>query len=351
MVAAATAVTLLAGACSKGDDAAEQRVVLESSQSAGTDPFTTAVEYHAVPPSTRPAKPARQVSGATPGLYGGTRDKATCNVEQLVAFLTSHTAEGKAWAATQGISVQQMPEYLRSLTPVVLRVDTRVVNHGFRAGKATPRPAVLQAGTAVLVDNRGVPRAKCACGNPLLPAGSTATALQYTGPRWSGFAPDRVTVVTPGRPVDQFTVTDSATGEPFTLPAGSGGRTRDSILGYWSGDWGQMVLRAGPTPQSVIGTYNHDEGTVSGQYDPRTGRFTGWWCESPSRQASADAGDVEFIFTGSGADGRPAHLDGKWRYGTDGQFNEDWDLAPAEGDPPVELIARFGNAGAFCAGG
>jgi hypothetical protein len=249
----------------------------------------------------------------------------------------------------QNISADELPDYLRALTPVLLRADVRVVNHGFKSGRATPRQSVLQAGTAVLVDDRGVPRAKCACGNPLVPTADLAADVDYVGEPWAGFAPDEVTAVTPGEPLEEFTLVDPGTGETFTQPAGSGVRERDSILGYWTGDWGQMVLRAGEGPEQVIGAYNHDEGTVRGTYDPRTGRFTGWWCESPSRRPRTDAGDVEFQFTGSTPEGRPASLDGRWRYGTDGELNEDWDLAPAEGEPPAELLARFDDDGAFCA--
>ena len=59
--------------------------------------------------------------------------------------------------------------YVDSLTPVVLTDDTLVTNHGYRDGHATTLPAVLQAGTAVMVDTLGVPRVKCNCGNPLTP--------------------------------------------------------------------------------------------------------------------------------------------------------------------------------------
>ena len=58
------------------------------------------------------------------------------------------------------------PGYLRGLTSVVLRADTQVTNHGFRDARVTGFQSVLQAGTAVLVDNRGVPRVRCACGSP-----------------------------------------------------------------------------------------------------------------------------------------------------------------------------------------
>jgi hypothetical protein len=40
---------------------------------------------------------------------------------------------------------------------VILQRDTRVTNHGFRNGRATPTQSILQAGTAVLVDEYGVP--------------------------------------------------------------------------------------------------------------------------------------------------------------------------------------------------
>jgi hypothetical protein len=79
--------------------------------------------------------------------------------------------------------------YIDSLTPVLLRSDTRVTNHGFRDGWATPYQAVLQAGTAVLVDNTGVPRARCACGNPLTPPQAVPTTPTYQGTPWPGFTP------------------------------------------------------------------------------------------------------------------------------------------------------------------
>ena len=43
--------------------------------------------------------------------------------------------------------------------------DDEPSTHHIRRFKGVDR--VLQAGTAVMVDDRGVPRAKCSCGNPL----------------------------------------------------------------------------------------------------------------------------------------------------------------------------------------
>src|SRR3954451_24161950 len=46
---------------------------------------------------------------------------------------------------------------LEPVATVVLRSDTYVTNHGWNAGHVTAWPAVLQAGTAVLVDRHGNP--------------------------------------------------------------------------------------------------------------------------------------------------------------------------------------------------
>jgi hypothetical protein len=232
--AVVVAITIGAGACSRSGGAEATTVRLEPASTAGANPFTTEVAYTAVPRSTAPAAvptstPAAsagtaRVSGVAPGLYGGTQDKGSCDVEQMISFLSdpANASKAKAWADTEGISVAAIPGFLRSLTPVVLRVDTRVTNHGFSHGKANALQSVLQAGTAVLVDKTGVPRAKCACGNPLLPAVQTGTPT-YTGSRWSGFEPNAVAVVAPGHPVDSFTLVDTETGENFSRPVGGNG--------------------------------------------------------------------------------------------------------------------------------
>ncbi|MFD7575382.1 DUF6777 domain-containing protein, partial [Streptomyces sp. NPDC059810] len=74
--------------------------------------------------------------------------------------------------------------------------DTRVTNHGFKNGAATAYQSVLQAGTAVLVDDRGVPRVRCACGNPLtLPVAQKSP--KTTGTPWPGYNSSQVVVVAP----------------------------------------------------------------------------------------------------------------------------------------------------------
>ncbi|MDW3217205.1 MAG: DUF6777 domain-containing protein [Acidimicrobiales bacterium] len=92
-----------------------------------------------------------------------------CHPEDLIAFLADSPAIAAAWADASGVEVERIAETIRSWEPTVLTVDTRVTNHAYRSGTARGFQATLEAGTAVLVDDAGVPRVRCACGNPLLP--------------------------------------------------------------------------------------------------------------------------------------------------------------------------------------
>ena len=163
------------------------------------------------------------VVGSAPGLYGGTQDQTSCDPEKLVNFLESDPDKAAAWAEVHGIEVAGIRSFVAGLTPVLLRRDTRVLNHGFRDGRPTPRPAVLQAGTAVLVDEYGVPRVKCACGNPLDEPRPVTTSTTYTGTRWSGFDPAGVVVVRADVRVDVFVLVDVRTGNPFRRPTATKG--------------------------------------------------------------------------------------------------------------------------------
>ena len=115
----------------------------------------------------------------TTALYGGSGSQKKCDPEALIAYLTSHADKAKAWvqglnedpslswSGGNKVTVADIPAFIRELTPTFLDQDTRVTNHGYFNGKATPHQSVLQKGTAVLVDRTGVPRSRCVCGNPL----------------------------------------------------------------------------------------------------------------------------------------------------------------------------------------
>ncbi|MFE6955910.1 DUF6777 domain-containing protein [Streptomyces sp. NPDC057696] len=216
VTAFAISAALLVAGCSgdSGNDAsaAKGELFLQPVAATGPDPFTdsTAKTTETPAPVTRTPQPPspsgtasattqgmHPVDGATPGLYGGTQSVGSCDVEKQVAFLTSDTAKERAFAGVEGISAASVPDFLRGLTPVVLRADTRVTNHGYRSGEATSYQSVLQAGTAVLVDDRGMPRVRCACGNPLKPPVAFKGTPNTQGQQWSGYRPTEVVVVTP----------------------------------------------------------------------------------------------------------------------------------------------------------
>ncbi|OPG04222.1 hypothetical protein B1R27_26055, partial [Streptomyces sp. GKU 895] len=205
----ALSAALIVAGCAGGNDTSAStsgELFLQPVAAQGPDPFTasTATATATPAPVTRTQQPqpsrqpgVRSVSGATPGLYGGTARTGSCDVNRQIAHLSADPAKERAFAQVAGVAQASVPAYLRSLTSVVLRADTRVTDHGYRAGRATSFPAVLQSGTAVLVDNRGVPRVRCACGNPLTPSAMPSGNPGTKGQSWSGYRPDRVIVVTP----------------------------------------------------------------------------------------------------------------------------------------------------------
>ena len=243
------AVSVLLVVDSRGDGATDRTTVdaaatgtgaagevfLEPTNDLGPDPFTENVAAEVVVPATTlPAPPLTAPEddqtavlvalGTTPGLYGGTRDDARCDQDEMIAFLDANPAKAQAWADVMGIPVEELRSFISSLTPVQLRTDTRVTNHGFRDGVATPRQAVLQAGSAVLVDENGVPRARCACGNPLLEPAPVAAAPSYVGgDEWAAFDPDQLLAVQAGPPVDELILADLETDVPFVRPVGTDG--------------------------------------------------------------------------------------------------------------------------------
>lgn len=216
-----------------GAQGTDGEVFLQAASTAGPDPFTESSARAAAPsPSTAPpdATPSetnvtRSVAGSAPGLYGGTRNTASCDVEKQITSLTAEPARNNAFASVLGIQPSGVPAYLRSLTPVQLRTDTRVTSHGYKDGAPTSYQAVLQAGTAVLVDDRGVPRVRCACGNPLLPPVALKGTPQRTGRPWPGFQPSNVVVVTPSdKTVNAFVVFDLENEDWFARKHGDDGR-------------------------------------------------------------------------------------------------------------------------------
>ncbi|TQE37025.1 hypothetical protein Sipo8835_05485 [Streptomyces ipomoeae] len=232
-VVLAVVFTRSGGSGGSGDSEGGE-VFLQASDKLGPDPYTdsTATDSSA-PPATLEVTPSRSepphvtraVRGSAPGLYGGTRHVAACDVEKQIKFLRAASARNRAFASVLGVRPSAVPARLRSFTPVQLRLDTRVTNHGYRDGTATAYQAVLQAGTAVLVDDRGVPRVRCACGNPLTPPVPLKTTPKPRGDSWPSYRPQNVVVVQPSTVVIKvFIIYDPEQDDWFSRPAGDTGK-------------------------------------------------------------------------------------------------------------------------------
>ena len=127
-------------------------VFLQPANSQGSNPFTPNFGTHvpvnvssALGSGTSSAGAIPSYSGDTVGLYGGTRSLMSCNPQQIIRYLEGNPAKAAAWAAVEEISTSKISSYISSLTPMTLRYDTRVTNHGFVNGQANSIQEILQA--------------------------------------------------------------------------------------------------------------------------------------------------------------------------------------------------------------
>ena len=265
---------------------AEAVVNLEAADDAGADPFIQVPDAARIelPPGLRlpgfgdGAVPL--VLGSTPGLYGGTGVEGRCDKDLLIDFLERDDAKAAAWAEVQGIDRDEISTFVHGLTPAVLLVDTWVTNHGYRDGVASPRQSILQAGSAVLVDDEGVPRVKCLCGNPLqgpklTPAGQE---IELVGEPWDGFDIAAVLAVEPGSTVERFEMVDldGPAGTTRVRPPGSDGK-QDRLVSDDGRRVQQLVFSL--PPSVVIGEPVRLRGRASSGL-PVSYRLAGrarWW--------------------------------------------------------------------------
>ncbi|MGE3257616.1 DUF6777 domain-containing protein, partial [Pseudonocardia sp.] len=218
-----TVVVAVAGIVAVGGyfltrDTQVAQVSLEPVAYSGQNPFTQPVGTDETGVKT-PVGTGGAFPGDTPGLYGEDGGAPSCDVALLTSALAADSGRATAWAEALGLTAADIPAYLPTLSAVVLRADTVVTEHNFVAGTFNPYPAVLQAGTAVLVNPYGEPKVKCQNGNPLTRPATTGQKVAYTGSPWTGFTPVHVTVVTrPPAVVKTYVFVDIRTGGQKTYP-------------------------------------------------------------------------------------------------------------------------------------
>ncbi|WP_189536505.1 DUF6777 domain-containing protein [Streptomyces roseolilacinus] len=320
-VSLAVLAGLLAAGC--GDDgrpaarpaAADPVSLLQPAAEPGPYPFTASTALTAAPasehlsgrpaadrspspagpggPSATAGRAPRAVDGATPGLYGGTHSLPSCDVDQQARFLTADGARTRAFAQAAGVTPSGLGAWLRDLTPVMLRADTRVTGHGYRDGAAVPYQAVLQAGTAVLVDQYGAPRVRCAGGNPLRTPAETRSPTGYRGEPWPGFRPERVVLISPTqRVLDSLLLVNVLNGTWLERGAGTrGGEDRKPAVppAY---DPGDRHVADGPAPGGARAEAGGRPAASAAPQEPSTSRVPGPPAPNPPSAPDPGAPDA-----------------------------------------------------------
>lgn len=239
-----------------------EAVELEPAAAAGPEPFVDAaaesapaqfsgtlrvsVEERTATLTADATTGVRTTGGDVEGLYAHSPTTTVCDVAALATRLGADTATASAWAGARGITVDRIGEHLAGLFPVYLTVDTLVTNHRFDGSGAVAFAAVLQAGTAVLVDAQGLPAVRCACGNPLL-APATGIVLQgatFRGTAWDGFDAGAVHAVSAAAdPVVSLRTVHVGTAEFVDVTVGGSEGETDPLL---------LVTAMDDVPESAV---------------------------------------------------------------------------------------------------
>jgi eukaryotic-like serine/threonine-protein kinase len=114
------------------------------------------------------------------------------------------------------------------------------------------------------------------------------------------------------------------------------------LNGSYRGHFDRMAMQVN-ADGSIWGAYSHDTGFVQGVL--RDGTIVGWWCEAPTRMPPNDAGEFEMKLSRDGEG--EIFLDGKYRYGRKGQWDETWNLTGTR-EVMTDLVPRLGVAAPPC---
>lgn len=248
VVGAVVLVLALVGIGSCVADRSARTVAMLDVDAPGDDPFVAGLVQSgsAAPTVLFDAAATRTASGALDGLYLDTIGAAGCNRAPLAAALQGDPGLADAWGTPLGAAAPAVPALVATFTPLRLRADTRVTAHGYSGSRAEPYAATLRAGTAVLVDDRGMPRVRCADGAPL--TGPLLVEDPYYGGAWDGFDPEAMVEIRPAAAaVVEFGLVDAAGEQPFRRPAGTTGAADVAALPGTGRLVGPYVFNGPPT--------------------------------------------------------------------------------------------------------
>jgi hypothetical protein len=252
------------------------------------------------------------------GPYGGTGSDLVCDRELLISSLRARPDRLEEWARVLGITPEMGPvaRYIRKLRPVTLTQDTRVTNHSFVDGRAVGYQAILQAGTAVLVDENGEPVARCRCGNPLLKPVFIKTAKclgcppNYKPPSGCPYGSDECYRLYPNPPKVKRTrrktpPPTSAATNPSASFSPSSGTPQDTYTLSASGFRPNVQLSVRLTrPDGASETYGiTTDGSGSGSYTfPRVSdAISGTYTATVTDQGSGDSATASTTVRATGA--------------------------------------------------
>jgi hypothetical protein len=210
----------IVGSGSSGRSAATVDVRLEPRSSAGANPFLAPVGTDQA--LSVPTMAGGKFSGDTPGLYAIHIGQPSCDAQEMLAELRADPRRMSAWSDALGISSADVPAFIGTLSPVLLRSDTAVTSYSYADGRSTARQSVLQTGTAVFMDGYGEPAVKCFNGDPL---GEPTIGPQpnYVSAPWPGFHSCGVTVIEPtGTSIKSYTLIEARSGDWVHRPGKTG---------------------------------------------------------------------------------------------------------------------------------
>ena len=199
-----------------------QEVSLEAAASNGTAPFSetafagtvdeaVAQPATAEPPTDGVTLTVQPFTGDTPLLYGNNDVpvEELCNRDGIAEFLSADPEKAVVWADAlntdptftwdgAAVTAGNASDIVTGMARLVLIQDTRVTLHRFDPDGAMPVAAVLQKGTAVLVDRAGVPRVKCNGATPLTAAEQLDGSAKFVGAAWPDLDAAALVEVVPG---------------------------------------------------------------------------------------------------------------------------------------------------------